>query len=240
MVAAVGFAACEDDGIDSIGTGDVNKDNDVWNLPYDTTGSVAGHHYVDIGLSVLWATSNIDAAHPLMAGSYYAWGETKPKDSYGWHNYAHCDEFNQLTKYNFKKEDGSNSFVDSIYTLLPEDDAAVQNWGNGWRMPTSKEFEELRNLCEWTWVSDKNANYYKVTGPNGKSLLLPSCGSIKETKRIMFMENGCLWTASVSVNVPKHAYELTQYATGYWVGSADRFYGEPVRPVISPNDIVKP
>jgi len=239
VIVAVCFVACEEDGIEAFEASNINKDNDIWNVPYDTSGTASGHSYVDIGVSVLWSTCNIDATHPLMPGSYFAWGETSPKESYTWETYAYCDLKNMLTKYNYKLESGSKYFVDSVYTLTPEDDAAVQNWGNGWRMPTKQEFEELRNDCEWEWVNGANANYYKVTGPNGKSILLPACGCIKDTKRIMFMENGCLWSSSVSVKIPEHGYELTQYATGFWIGSADRFYGEPIRPVISPQDVNK-
>ena len=233
----MGLIACEDDGIKGFEAPDITKSGDFWNVPYDTSGVASGHTYVDLGLSVMWSTCNIDATHPLMPGSYFAWGETSPKDSYVWENYKYRDEQSLLTKYNFDKTMGKKEFVDSIYTLLPEDDAAVQNWGNGWRIPTKKEIDELRNQCEWVWINDVNANYHKVIGPNGNYIMLPACGSIKDRMRIMYMENGCLWSSSLSVNIATHAYELTQYATGYWTGSADRFYGEPIRPVIDPKNI---
>lgn len=35
-----------------------------------------------------------------------------------------------------------DGIVDSLFTLLPEDDAATVNWGAEWRMLT---FEELKN-----------------------------------------------------------------------------------------------
>ena len=239
MVAGC-FVACEDDGIKSFDDSDIKKDSDFWNVPYDTSGTASGHSYVDIGLSILWSTCNIDATHPLMPGSYFAWGEISPKESYTWESYSYCDKYHKLTKYNDKIASGSNNFTDSVMTLRPEDDAAIQNWGNGWRMPTKEEFDELRNECTWQWVNDASANYYKVTGPNGKSILLPACGCIKDNKRIMYMENGCLWSSSLSIKIPEHGYELTQYSTGFWIGSADRFYGEPIRPVISPQEINKP
>ena len=240
LIVSVCIAACEDDGINGIGNSEINKDSDFWNVPYDTSGVAGGHSYVDIGVSVLWATCNIDATHPLMPGSYFAWGETSPKESYTWDNYTYCKGKNLLTKYNFKRESGNDEMVDSLYTLEAADDAAVQNWGGGWRMPTVKEIDELRNQCEWEWVNDESANYYKVTGPNGKSIMLPACGYINDRKRVMYMENGCVWSSSISTSVPTHGYELTQYATGFWIGSADRFYGEPIRPVIDAKSIVKP
>lgn len=47
-----------------------------------TTGSLNGHEWVDLGLSVKWATCNVGASVPEQYGNYYAWGETKPKDEY--------------------------------------------------------------------------------------------------------------------------------------------------------------
>lgn len=238
-VAAAWLASCnEDDGISFDEEEYDATAHDAWNIDYDTTGSFGGHFYVDLGLSVMWATCNIDAKAPLESGSYFAWGEVKPKDSYSWDNYAFSDPKKKLTKYCFKKTSGSDDYVDDLTTLLPEDDAAVQNWGNGWRMPTNDDFEELRSdKCRWEWLSSNGVSYYKVTGPSGKSILLPACGCINGHKRIMFMANGCLWSSSLSGTTPEHAYELTQYNSGYWKGSVDRFYGEPIRPVFDPQSL---
>ena len=58
-VAAL-FAACEK--------------NDV----EPTAGDANGHEYVDLGLSVKWATCNIGATTPEGYGDYFAWGESDP------------------------------------------------------------------------------------------------------------------------------------------------------------------
>lgn len=50
-------------------------------------------------------------------------------------------------------------------------DNAVSNFGD--KLPTKEQLEELKNECEWTWTG----NGYKVTGPNGGSILLPATGS---------------------------------------------------------------
>ena len=46
---------------------------------YQATGSINGHEYVDLGLSVKWATCNVGASSPSDYGDYYAWGETNTK-----------------------------------------------------------------------------------------------------------------------------------------------------------------
>jgi hypothetical protein len=47
--------------------------------------------YVDLGLSVKWATCNVGADKPEDYGDYYAWGELEPKESYTWENYRYFD-----------------------------------------------------------------------------------------------------------------------------------------------------
>ena len=37
-------------------------------------GVINGHEYVDLGLSVKWATCNVGADSPSDYGYYYAWG----------------------------------------------------------------------------------------------------------------------------------------------------------------------
>ena len=45
------------------------------------TLTINGHEYVDLGLSVKWATSNVGADNPWDYGDYFAWGETEPVTS---------------------------------------------------------------------------------------------------------------------------------------------------------------
>lgn len=47
------------------------------------TGYENGHGYVDLGLSVKWATMNVGASSPTDYGGYYAWGETRTKGPLG-------------------------------------------------------------------------------------------------------------------------------------------------------------
>ncbi len=49
-------------------------------------------------------------------------------------------------------------------------DNAVSKFGD--KLPTKEQLEELKNECEWTWTG----NGYKVIGPNGESIVLPTAG----------------------------------------------------------------
>lgn len=114
-----------------------------------------GHEYVDLGLSVKWATCNIGAKKPEDYGVYFAWGETTPKDNFSWDNYKFTnDGGNSISKYN-----GSD-----MTELDREDDAAAANWGGSWRMPTLKEFNELMANCDGVWIKEGDPEFGGVAG----------------------------------------------------------------------------
>lgn len=56
-------------------------------------------------------------------------------------------------------------------------------------LPNPAEFQELYDLCEWKWLKRKRA--YKVTGPNGNSILLQAEGLAY--KGLGFNRNGDGW-----------------------------------------------
>ena len=161
--------------------------------------------YVDLGLSVKWATFNLGATKPEEPGDYFAWGETEPyykahhlwdnsnkptewkpgkESGYDWPSYKWYDQNkHETTKYTFIGDSGP---VDHIVVLDPEDDAATATWGENWRTPTLSEFLELRNEdnCKWTWTDnyngDKEVKGYiitsKVPGYEGNSIFLRRTG----------------------------------------------------------------
>ncbi len=113
-----------------------------------------GYSYVDLGLSVKWATCNIGADEPYVAGDLYAWGETAPKSEYTWENYKFykgmVDGWKvQLSKYNLSRDLGP---VDKRTVLQQSDDAAHVNLGGKWRMPTRDECNELIDNCTFVWA----------------------------------------------------------------------------------------
>ena len=50
-----------------------------------------------------------------------------------------------------------------------EFDVATYILGEGWSMPTKAQWQELIDKCQW----EKHVGYYVVTGPSGKSIVLP-------------------------------------------------------------------
>ena len=203
---------------------------DTPDAPTEPSNTENGHEYVDLGLSVKWATCNVGATKPEEYGDYFAWGETQPKSTYDWSTYKYCNgSETTLSKYNNSSSYGT---VDNKTTLDLSDDAARANWGGSWRMPTRAEQDELRNNCTWTWTTQNGVNGYKVTSKsNGKSIFLPAAGDRVGSSLDAAGAYACYWSSSLYSDTPNYAYYLRFYSNivdrrGYY-----RSYGRSVRPV---------
>ena len=188
------------------------------------------HEYVDIGLSVNWATCNVGATAPEESGDYFAWGEVEQKDYYYWDTYKWEDEdapYVFLTKYNTSS---SNGTVDNKTQLDLSDDAARANWGGSWRMPTDEEIEELLELCTWTWTTQNGVNGYKVTSKsNSNSIFLPAAGLRENSSLYRAGSRGYYWSSSLDTETPGEAYYL-DFQPDYLLWE-ERYCGLSVRPV---------
>ena len=198
------------------------------------------HEYVDLGLSVKWATMNVGASKPEEYGDYFAWGETATKNYYHTSTYFDTGGFFVFKKYN---HEGGKTVLD------PADDAAHIYWGDRWRMPTQAELEELSNTsnCTWTWYNSGDPEFngvagYKITsnkpGHTDKYIFLPAAGCHIEWT-LGYDEqgqNGYYWSSSLCSHpdCPELAYELVIDSNGHecdgW--GDNRYYGLSVRPVI--------
>lgn len=159
---------------------------------------------VDLGLAsgLLWAKYNMGTTEPTELGDYYAWGETSTKKKYYSDNYKYYkwkgDDFKGITKYN--EEDGKT-------VLDLEDDAARANLGVGYRIPTKADWEELLEDCKWEAVTitlpetldpsqKKSIARWKVTGPNGNSIVLPMTGGFKADGWAVMPDNDTYYTTA--------------------------------------------
>ena len=188
------------------------------------------HEYVDLGLSVKWATCNVGATKPEEYGDYFAWGETQPKSNYDWSTYKYCNgSYKTLTKYNNSSSYGT---VDNKTTLDLSDDAARANWGGSWRMPTRAEQDELRNNCTWTWTTQNGVNGYKVTSKsNGNSIFLPAAGYRNDSSLNYAGSYGYCWSSSLDTDYPSSAWDVSFYSGSVRRDSNGRGCGFSVRPV---------
>lgn len=190
--------------------------------------------YVDMGLSVKWASCNLGATTPDGYGNYYAWGETQPKKEYYWTRYTWGGSTTTLTKYN---TDGDRGTVDNLTVLEQADDAAYATLGEGWRIPTISDYEELLNNCSWTWT-EMNGHYgYRVTAPNMNSIFLPAAGSYGANYMGEKSQAGYYWSNALNLSGTDCAWSLAfsesergkDYVTGRAVCASIRpVYEEPV------------
>lgn len=98
--------------------------------------------YVDLGLpsGIKWAKCDLGETSPEIYGDEYAWGETWTKWSTDYYYFTDIVK-GQYTKYDSR---------DKRYFLEKEDDAAYLRLGEGWRIPTWNEMQELIDNCTIT------------------------------------------------------------------------------------------
>ncbi len=194
-----------------------------------STGTLNGHDYVDLGLpsGICWATSNVGANSPTDYGTYFAWGETTTKETYNWETYIYAngttDDDATLTKYT-----GS----DNLTVLEASDDAAIANWGSGWRMPAQTEINELYNNCAHEWTTQNGVNGRLFTGPNGNSIFLPAAGYRRNSELRDAGSYGYYWSSSLISDYPGNAWTIRFYSNNCYTNyGGTRSWGFTVRPV---------
>ena len=205
-------------------------------------GSENGYQYIELGLSVKWASLNVGASKPEEYGDYYAWGETETKTDYSWSTYKWCNgSYTTMTKYCNNSSYGNNGFTDTKTTLDPDNDVAHVKWGGSWRMPIKAEQDELHNSCTWTWYSSGNTEFngvagYKVTsnvpGYTDRFIFLPAAGYRSGTGLSGVGSFGSCLSSSLYTGNPSGAWSLDFDSDGvnrYDYGN--RGNGFSVRPV---------
>lgn len=198
--------------------------------------------YVDLGLSVLWGTCNVGAETPEQFGGYYSFGETETKQTYSWGTYKWCEGTEtSLTKYNYNPTRGK---IDYQNVIKPDDDAARAKLGEGWRIPTEKEWKELMENCTWILMADEKGYGYKVTGKKegykDRSIYLPAAGVRNGSD--FYGSNAYYWSSTTGYNSTdglSKAWFLYFNKTGQAMALSGYFNGMPIRPVYEKNAMVK-
>lgn len=176
---------------------------------------------VDLGLSVKWSSLNLGATSPTDSGPTFGWGETEPRAVTGnneWESYKWTDG----SKYSIIKycTSGGYGTVDYKTVLDSEDDAATVKLGEGWRLPSKKECEDLFIYCTWKHVQIEGtySYYYEVTSKiNQNRILIP---------------DGTYWTRQIDNTYPYLAFTLScKYGDIYYNLALSRAGLNPIRPV---------
>lgn len=111
------------------------------------------------------------------AAGYWAKENSTQKTVYSWENYRFFDGTNVLTQYTLNKDCSSK---DGLLSLKPEDDVATMRWGDGWRMPTQKEWEALldqNNIKDLTIITEgEDMGTMTITFNNNVTITFPPTG----------------------------------------------------------------
>lgn len=157
-------------------------------IPYSTSAraEVQLPEAVDLGLSVKWADRNLGAPSPTEAGGFYAFGETYTKNNYDWSDYSLCYDGSLFHMYDLGTECISGSEYDAAHVAL----------GNGWRLPTAKECEELTASTSYE-ISDDEIPIITFTASNGNSISFPIVGYMSLNRIIYPGQQGHCWTGNL-------------------------------------------
>ena len=216
---------------------------------------------VDLGLpsGTLWCRYNLGVnPNQLLIpedwyGDYYAWGELEPNKSKPyWDNYKFGESFNELTKYCNKTIYGLKGFTDNLYELLPEDDAAYQNkklHNFKFHIPTKEQCAELLKYTNSYCINNYDPNKIKhnpkndkgikglngmiFEGKNGNQMFIPAAGYHSGSNIYNEHTYFYLWSSTLRLDIPYHAYGLYIGSTNIDVNSSARYVAYSIRPVVN-------
>ena len=173
-------------------------------------GQQDGYYYVDLGLSVKWATCNVGSVLASDEGKLFQFGRVD--------GYRYNDSNNQFRTNAQNKQDTGNEYIPKTAsgktynvreTLDLADDVAYINMGGAWRMPTKDEFEELLNN---TTHKVKTINGIKgmlfTSKNNGHQLFIPICGYWSEDDNFLNENDINVWSSQVHPSNVNNAFVL--------------------------------
>lgn len=178
---------------------------------------------IDLGLSVEWAATNLEASAPEDFGGYYGWADPTGLET------------------TIDVLDKSRNWVSDLYGG-PEPPSQISGTEldlvhvrlrNGWRLPTLEELEELA-ACQHQWIKRNGVNGYEFTGKNGNNLFLPA-GGARNGETVRYAGTvGYYWTGTLGTDPSMHkqrAHRLYIGAEGLNHNPAIRYSGFSIRPV---------
>lgn len=179
----------------------------------------------------LWAETNIGAEEPWEYGLYFWWGDTV---GYRRGDGVWVASDGSSENFSFQSSIVSTNYRDNV--LLPEEDAAQVHWGGGWRMPTAAEFTNLLAKTTTSWITNNGVGGRLVTGKGdyaSASIFLPAAGRATGTSLYRAGSNGYgfVWSSTPYTGNSYSAYYLFFSWGNRYLGSWQRYYGFPVRPV---------
>ena len=192
---------------------------------------VITYEYVDLGLSVKWATMNVGAKTEEDYGHYYMWGSITPNtpDACNW---ANTPFNNGATSYDTTYFNSVKDTVIPNKVLAKEYDVAVQIMGGDWRMPTKDECQELYKNTTQSWVTINGVNGRKFTSKTdtSKYIFIPAAGYYYNGSVSEVGAYGYIWSSTISSPYSKARFLRFRSST-CGASTTERCYGMSVRGV---------
>ena len=210
---------------------DALTDNVIVTGGEEEVEEVITYEYVDLGLSVKWATMNVGAKTEEDYGHYYMWGSTTPNtpDECNW---ANTPFNNGATSYDTTYFNSVKDTVIPNKVLAKEYDVAVQIMGGDWRMPTKNECQELYKNTTQSWVTINGVNGRKFTSKTdtSKYIFIPAAGYYYNGSVSEVGAYGYIWSSTISSPYSKARFLRFRSST-CGASTTERCYGMPVRGV---------
>lgn len=172
-------------------------------------GELNGHEWVDLGLpsGTKWAVYNLGANKYEMNGEKFNWGMTYPSQSYAKQVVPIFDDISGNIEY----------------------DAATKRRGKGWATPSKFDYLELINECKIKGDTINDVIGARFTGPNGKSIFLPTYERFVTTS-----DNLCelYWTSTPVSEELSHAVRICSDGSAIFFNGYSKVYYLFIRPVI--------
>lgn len=188
---------------------------------------------VDLGLSVEWADRNLGAKSALESGGFYSFGETEEKEVYSWATYQHCDDGDMFMQHYLGDESISGTEYDVVKKTL----------GDGWRMPTLEEFEELLDNCNLDFFPENDITnaYVRISTTDSKYIEIPITGYMSNGRLVYENRETDLLSGTLETETEEEDGITYRINTPYVLGlatpntsvivQASAHLGYPIRPV---------
>ncbi len=177
------------------------------------TTEVQTMDYVDLGLSVLWASCNIGAEVETEAGAKFGFGDvTALKTS------------TSLGAYASEDISATSSDVAAVLGIDAADVAKVS------QIPTSTQVRELIDNTTQTWETVDGVSGIRFTATNGNSIFMPAAG-YREGEDVSENGAGYYWSGTVNATNTDYAKSLIISESGAEVSASTRYLGFSVRSV---------
>ena len=187
-------------------------DGYVYDETQSFTTDTQSMEYVDLGLSVLWATCNIGAETESEVGALLGYGDV-------------TGLLRETSVNAYPSDDIAATSDDVAYSLGLDSDSPMSS-----QLPTATHIAELVSGTTQTWETVDGVEGMRFTASNGNSIFLPAAG-YRSGEEETADASGYYWSGSVNATNSDYATTLAFSSSSAKSGNSKRSLGLSVRSV---------